>query len=82
MIRHSNNTRPRNYWKNDPIYQRVLEILQDYWIDEPEEALVKIEMFFEKANGEAQEKSITWKNPELEKEQWENATDFRTLRTI
>ena len=82
MFQHSKRRGPRNYWKDDYTYKRILGILNDYWIDEPEEAVVKIDMYFEHANGETQEKSLTWRNPELVKEQRNNATDFRPLRTI
>lgn len=46
-------------------YQRILEILADYWLMEPEEEYVRVDMYFRKSNGEEQEKCIEWyKNPE------------------
>ena len=43
--------------KNNPReYDRILEILDDYWIYEPNEYAVSVEMKFVKANGEYQVK--------------------------
>lgn len=43
--------------------QRILEILHDYWLDEPDEEYAEITMFFRKSNGEEQEKVIIWRKP-------------------
>lgn len=50
-------------WKNEYEYQRVLQILDDYWVTEPDELKVRITMDFIKSNGHAQSKVITWVNP-------------------
>lgn len=44
-------------------YQRIIEILDDYWISEPDEKEVRVTMMFTKNNGEHQEKCIVWHNP-------------------
>jgi len=51
-------------WKDTREYQRVLEILSDYW--EPDEERVEVEMRFLKNNGETQEKRIVWVRPQKE----------------
>lgn len=56
------NTKKR-YWKDDYRYLRILEILEAYWITEPEEKEVVVDMHFLNANGETQDKHIVWKNP-------------------
>lgn len=53
--------------KNTPYeYDRILEILDDYWISEPNEYAVSVEMRFVKANGESQIKHLRWRNPDLD----------------
>lgn len=54
----------KKYWKNTYEYQRVLEILNDYWLEEPDEFRVRIRMDFIKANGETQQKCIRWQHPD------------------
>ena len=49
---------PRNHE-----YVRILEILRDYWLTEKEELEVEVIMKFKHANGETQEKCVTWHNP-------------------
>lgn len=44
-------------------YHRILEILSDYWLTEPDELFVKCEMTFVRADGAYQEKTIRWFNP-------------------
>lgn len=56
----------KKYWKNTYEYRRILEILDDYWLTEPEEKEVSVQMHFVKANGETQDKLITWQNPSME----------------
>ena len=53
----------RRLRKSSYEYRRILEILEDYWLSEPDEKLVVICMHFERANGETQDKRITWRNP-------------------
>ena len=55
-------------WKKSPHYRRILEILEDYWGDEPDEAWVEIDMKFVHANGEWQQKNITWFNPNMDRD--------------
>ncbi len=47
-------------------FTRINEILNDYWISEPEELFISAEFTFVKANGECQQKYIKWFNPEYE----------------
>ena len=51
------------YWKDTCEYQRIIEILRDYWLTEKEEFRVRVSMDFIKANGETQSKDIWWENP-------------------
>ena len=53
-------------WKNTYEYKRILEILSDYWITEPDEKRVVVTMYFEKKDGQIQEKQITWINSDME----------------
>jgi len=55
-------SRERKYWKNTYEYQRILEILDDYWLTEKDESEVDIEMYFRKGE-EEQWKHIDWRNP-------------------
>lgn len=50
-------------WKNEEAYIRILEILSTYWLEEPEELKVRVQLDFVKANGEQQSKCIRWINP-------------------
>lgn len=51
------------YWDKSREYKRIMEILDDYWITEPNEDYVKIKMAFIKGE-EFQTKHITWRrNP-------------------
>lgn len=50
-------------WKKSEHYQRIIEILDAYWLSEPDELKVRVNMDFIKANGETQRKSIVWINP-------------------
>ena len=45
--------------KNTYEYKRILEILEDYWLSEPEEDRVVVELHFYKGN-EKQHKMIRW----------------------
>lgn len=53
-------------WEKDYRYKRILEILHDYWLSEPDEFRVRVHMDFIKANGETQSKEIYWQNPNYE----------------
>lgn len=65
MISEYAKTTKASDWKNSYEYKRVLEILDDYWLSEPEEVSVRIEMHFEHADGLKQDKVIEWHNPSL-----------------
>ncbi len=52
--------------KNTAQYKRIIEILEDYWINEPDELKVRVSMDFVKANGETQCKCLTWVNPDYQ----------------
>ena len=54
------------YWKNSYRFQRIMEILEDYWLTEPDELYVKVDMTFVKADGQHQRKTINWFNPNYE----------------
>lgn len=56
----------KKYWKNTMEYRRILEILDDYWLTEPEEDFVRIDMHFEKED-ETQDKLIIWRRPSQER---------------
>ena len=64
----------RKGWKDCHEYKRVLQILSDYWGTEPDEAYVRIDMWFAHKNGEVQGKNIIWWNPNL------SADVYETLR--
>lgn len=53
---------PQKYWKDTVQYQRILEVLEDYWLTEKDEDKVVITMEFYKGK-EEQHKQITWVNP-------------------
>lgn len=46
-------------------YKNLLRILDDYWISQPNEEYVEINMFFKHGDGSVQRKRITWTNPDL-----------------
>lgn len=50
-------------WKKSYPYKRIQEILDDYWLSEPDELKVRVRMDFIKADGQTQSKCITWVNP-------------------
>ncbi len=54
----------KKFWESEYAYQRILEILDDYWLTEPDEFRVRVQLDFIKANGETQQKCITWQNPD------------------
>lgn len=55
-------------WENTGHYQRILQILEDYWLTEPEEAYVAVDMEFLKSDGQYQRKHIVWWNPNMDSE--------------
>lgn len=55
-------------WENSGHYQRILQILEDYWLTEPEEAYVCVDMEFLKGDGQYQHKHIVWWNPDMDSE--------------
>lgn len=56
--------RPKQ-WNNSYEYKRILEILDEYWISQADEAEVEITMHFLHRNGETQDKRIIWRNPNI-----------------
>ena len=70
----------RKPWKYCYEYKRILDILNDYWLTEPNEDVVEVDMRFLHSNGESQAKSIIWRNPktrEGREERIKNAWAFR-----
>ena len=63
-------------WRSSKEYRRIQEILEDYWVNEPNERQVTICMTFVKADGQTQSKRIVWNNPRFRKQ------ETRKLRTI
>lgn len=67
----SNSARPKTYkplgWKTTWQFRRILEILYFYWLDNPDEEYVKVHMQFQKMDGQRQEKTIVWRNPNCKK---------------
>lgn len=52
-------------------YQRILDILEDYWLSEPDEEKVMVWMYFRKSDGQEQAKRIVWTSDEY-KEKYKN----------
>ena len=55
------------YWSHEAVYERILEILDAYWITQKDELKVRVSMDFIKANGETQRKCLQWVNPNYER---------------
>ena len=55
-------------WRTSSQYQRIMEILADYWLSEPEEQQVTVCMTFRHADGSTQNKRIVWTNPKYSKQ--------------
>lgn len=53
-------------WENTGHYQRILQILEDYWLTEPDEAYVCVDMEFLKGDGQYQHKHVVWWNPNMD----------------
>ena len=54
-------TRKKTDFKKTWQYKRILEILDDYWLSQPDEEYVEVKMYFRHKNGEEQTKHIIWK---------------------
>lgn len=61
------NTKKSN-WKQSREYKRILEILDEYWLSQPEEESVEVEINCRHRNGNIQQKTIKWRNPKYIKE--------------
>ena len=57
----------KRYWKNDITYQRILQILDDYWLKNKNEKMVIVEMRFLNWDNQSQYKRICWHNPNVPK---------------
>lgn len=71
-----------SYWESSKEYQRIQEILEDYWLTEPDEAEVTVCMAFRHSDGSVQNKRIIWKNPRLSKRQAVKATPIKKLSEV
>ena len=58
----------KKIWKDEYIYKRLLEILDAYWLEEPDEAAVNIMLHFRHKDGQTQDKYLTWRNPNMQGE--------------
>lgn len=56
----------KKYWKDTFVYQRLLEVLSTYWLEQPDEASVVIDVQFLHKNGEYQAKHLIWDNPNIQ----------------
>lgn len=48
--------------KNSTFYKSLMRILDDYWLSQPEEARVRIDLHFQHASGMKQHKTLIWNN--------------------
>lgn len=55
----------KRYWEDSYTYQRLMEILDDYWLTVEDEQTVEIDLYFKKETGETQMKHLRWTNPNL-----------------
>lgn len=55
----------KRYWQNDPVYKRLLEVIDEYWLKNEDEEEVQIDMVFRHKNGMEQRKHLWWRNPDL-----------------
>ena len=69
-------------WELSKEYQRIQEILEDYWLTEPDEAEVTICMTFRHSDGSVQNKRIIWKNPKLTKKRARKVVPIKKLSEI
>jgi len=56
----------KKFWKDSYVYKRLLEILDAYWLEEPDEAAVNIILHFRHKDGRTQDKSLYWRNPNMQ----------------
>ena len=52
-------------------YKRILSILDEYWLTQPEEEYVEVQMYFRKSDGQEQRKTIIWNPAEERRKQAE-----------
>lgn len=52
-------------WSKSDEYKRIQEILNDYWLNEPNEKQVQVVMTFQHMDGSEQTKSVVWRNPNV-----------------
>jgi len=50
-------------WKDSSQYKRILEILEDYWLSQPDELAAVVSLDFLHADGQRQSKELVWINP-------------------
>lgn len=70
------------YWNKCYEYQRILEILKDYWLTEKDEFRVRVSMDFIKADGQTQSKDIRWENPNYTSSNHEESSGSIELKPI
>ena len=71
-----------NDWRRSNQYRRIQEILEDYWLSEPDEAEVVICMTFRHSDGSVQNKHIIWKNPNIKSKQPHKAAPIKKLSEV
>lgn len=69
-------------WRRSNQYRRIQEILEDYWLSEPDEVEVVVCMNFIKADGQTQSKRIIWRNPNVKSKQPHKATPIKKLSEV
>lgn len=73
----------KKIWKDEYVYKRLLEILDAYWLTEPNEAAVNIMLHFRHRDGQTQEKVLTWRNPNMQDGiNWDISRHMRTAREL
>lgn len=71
-----------NDWSKSYEYQRIIEIMDDYWISQPDEKRVTVCMTFVKADGQTQSKRIIWRNPNIKSKQPHKAAPIKKLSEV
>ena len=69
-------------WKSSKEYQRIEEIFEDYWLNQPGEKRVTVCMTFEHSDGSVQSKRIIWENPQFKKQQPHNVVSIKNLSEV
>ena len=69
-------------WRRSNQYRRIQEILEDYWLSEPDEVEVVVCMNFIKADGQTQSKRIIWRNPNVKSKQPHKAAPIKKLSEV